>query len=103
MKTGHWWNLVVSAPHLEQVLVASGLDDLRQEDGEEDPIVAKTILTCPSLTTKMTLQFLMVLSRWAIVMLVLPSWALSSALGRGVRNPAAERPKSCRVLNHVMS
>ena len=81
---------MISAPHLEQVLVTSGLDNLRQEDGEEeDPIVARTILTCPSLTTKMTLQFLTVLSRWAIVMLVLPSWALSSALARGVRIPAA--------------
>ena len=36
--------------------------------------------TWPSLTTNIALQFLIVLSLWAIVMLVLPSWALSRAL-----------------------
>ena len=36
--------------------------------------------TWPSLTTNIALQFLIVLSLWAMVMLVLPSWALSRAL-----------------------
>ena len=36
--------------------------------------------TWPSLTTNIALQFLIVLSLWAMVMLVLPSWALSKAL-----------------------
>ena len=37
-------------------------------------------LTWPSFTTNIALQFFTVLSLWAMVMLVLPSWALSRAL-----------------------
>ena len=36
--------------------------------------------TWPSFTTNIALQFFTVLSLWAMVMLVLPSWALSRAL-----------------------
>ena len=69
--------LMISSPHFEQICMSSSFNHLTKK---WVICIFWSFHTWPSLTTNIALQFLIVLSLWAIVMLVLPSCALSRAL-----------------------
>ena len=71
-------HLVISSSHFEQVCMRSSFNHLMTCSMTR--IIVLSPHTWPSLTTNIALQFLIVLSLCAMVMLVLPSWALSKAL-----------------------
>ena len=73
-------HLMISSSHFEQVCMRSSFDHLMKSSMTRTYYSPLSPHTWPSLTTNIALQFLIVLSLWAMVMLVLPSWALSKAL-----------------------